>query len=63
MMSWQSKGLGNAQPAAHSLRGIISMARSNQHRALDITIQYQGFSAEGAKLTSPITQLFSLGMK
>lgn len=46
--------------AAASLRGRISFGRSDKHRCLDISLECQALSAQGAPVGPLQTQLYSI---
>ncbi len=45
---------------AASLRGRLSFGRSDKHRCLDISLECQAYSAQGAPVGSLQTQLYSI---
>ena len=50
----------NGSAAAASLRGRLSIARSEKHRCLDISVECCGCDAEGAALGLLQAQLYSI---
>ncbi len=50
----------NGSTHAASLRGRLSVARSERHRCLDISLECQGCDAAGAPLGAQHAQLFSI---
>lgn len=51
---------GGGEGSAASLRGRVSFGRSDKHRCLDISLECQAFSAQGAPVGPPQTQLYSI---